>query len=241
MRTRGLSNFRLKVIGLVFVALSAVGTAFVRKGMPTDINQASLYELTWSIVLEVVSWIGFPIYAWLLVGGYRHTSSMAKYGARLLLVGIVAEVPYDIATMGTVFDMSSQNPAFALVVILIVLYALDRVTTYRGWSFFLGFVVVVAGLLWLLLLNIGVRLGHLPGGVVMLAFALIFRYLASRENWMNFVGCLVGALAGIFPAFGLAILHFRNEEEGMGTTAKWTFYAAYPVLLLVIGLAGLLS
>jgi len=239
VKTRGLNNFRLKVIGLMLVVLSCVGTAFVRKGMPADLSQASLGQLTWSIVCEAVSWIGFPIYAWLVVNGYQHTSSVVKYGARLLLVGILAEVPYDLASTGTPWDMSSQNSVFALVVILVVLFALDRLSAQpRGLYLFMGFIVAVAGAVWMLLLNIGTRL-VLPGGVVMLLFALIFRYLSNRENIMNLVGSVLGAVAGIFPAFGLAILHFRNGEP-VGTTAKWFFYAAYPVSLLVVGLAGLL-
>jgi len=102
-------------------------------------------------------------------------------------------------------------------------------------------VVVVAGILWMVVFNLGLRLGLMPGGVVMLLFALIFRYLANRENTMNFLGCLVGALIGIFPAFGLAILHYHNDELGMGRVGKWFFYAAYPTCLFALGLAGLLS
>jgi len=160
---------------------------------------------------------------------------------RLLVVGLVAEVPYDLASTGHTWDMSSQNPALALVVILVVLYALDRLSAQtRGVYLFMGFIVVVSGILWMLLLNAGLRL-VVPGGVVMLLFALIFRYLSGRENIMNLVGSVLGALVGIFPAFGLAILHFRNEELGMGTVGKWFFYAAYPVCLFTVGLAGLLS
>ena len=241
MKKRGLNNLRLKIVGLVLVILSAVGTAFVRKGMPGDLNQASLTQLTWSILLEAISWTGLPIYAWLTVTGFLHTSSVVRYGVRLLVLGLAAEVPYDLATTGKVWDMSSQNPALALVVVLIVLHALDRLGAQtRGVSLFMRVAVVVAGVLWMLLLNIGLRL-VLPGGVVMLLFALIFRYLSNRENIMNLVGCVLGALAGIFPAFGLAILHFRNGEQGMGPVGKWFFYAAYPVCLLGLGLAGLWS
>ena len=241
MKTRGLSNLRLKVIGLVLVALSALGTAFVRKGMPADLSQADFIQLTWSVVLEAISWIGFPIYAWLTVNGYLHTSNVMKYGVRLFVLGLVAEVPYDLATAGKALDMSSQNPVLGLLVILIVLYALDRFSAGpRGRSIGMSVFMVIAGVLWLVGLNIGLRLGLMPGGVVMLVFALIFRYLSHRDNIMNLVGCVVGALAGIFPAFGLAVLHFRNGEQGSASPAvKWFFYVAYPVVLLVIGLAGL--
>lgn len=243
MKTPGLSDLRLKVLGLIFVVMSAFGTAFVRRGMPSDLAQASMSQLTATVLLETISWIAFPLYAYLLVSGFTHTSSLIRYGVRLLVLAIVAEVPYDLATTGKVWDLSSQNPVFALLITLIVLYAIDRFSaSSRDRYIAFSIMITIAGMLWILLLNTGLRLGLMPGGVVILLFAIILRYLARRENIMNLLGGVLGALAGIFPAFGLAILHYRNGEQGFTSQrVKWFFYADYPACLLVIGLAGILS
>ena len=79
-----------------------------------------MVAMTVLVICEVVSWTAVPLYAWLLVQGYRHTHSVVQYGIRLLALAIISEVPYDMATSDKVWDMNSQNPVFALVIALIV-------------------------------------------------------------------------------------------------------------------------
>jgi hypothetical protein len=157
------------------------------------------------------------------------------------VLAVVSEVPYDLATSGRPWDMSSQNPVFALLVSLVVLASLDhlrrRGTPGRAG---LGAAVCVAAVLWLLLLNVGLRLGVMPGGVVMLLLVLVFYALHRRENTMMAVAGVVGAVALLFPALGLAFVHFRNDTPGPARLRPF-FYAAYPVCLLAVGLLGLAS
>ena len=243
MRARGLSNAQLKAVGLGFVVLASLGTAVVRKGMPDDLADADLTRLTVAVLLEALSWIAFPMYSWLLWSGYTHTRSVGRYGLRLAALAVVAEVPYDLATSGRAWDMSSQNPVFALVVGLIVLAALGHLRlggTGRGGAgrIALGVAVVVAAILWLVLFNVGLRLGLMPGGVVMLAFVLLYSWLHRRENTMVLAGAVLGAVAGLTPALGLGFVHSRNETVG-GARSKYAFYAAYPLVLLGAWFVGL--
>lgn len=237
-RVRGLSNYRLKIVGLLFVMLSALSTAVVSKGMPTDLAQASMAQMTATVLLEAVSWMAYPVYAWLLYSGFIHTRSVRRYGLRLLVLAVVSEVPYDLATFGRPWDLRSQNPVFALVVALVVLAALRLLRERRspGWGA-LSVLVCIAAAAWLMFFNVGLRLGVLPGGIVMLAFALVFFYFHRRENTMMGIGALLGAVAVLFPALGLGFVHFRNET--LGPDRKYFFYVAYPIVLLAIGLFGL--
>lgn len=236
-RRKGLSVFRLKVVGAVLMALSVASTTLVPRlfGALTADNMTAL---TAAVVCEVVSWCAVPIYAWLLFDGWRHTHDVRRYALRLCAVAALAEPAYDRLTVGRWFDLRVQNPVWGLLVALIVLVVLDRLRTrYAGaaqWAMTVA--VVGAGMLWDLLLHIGVRQRVMPVGVLTLAFVLVFRFLSSRENTMMFTAGLLGAVMCITPAVGVAILHYRNGELGYRDRdghawATWVFAALYPLML----------
>ena len=48
---------------------------------------------------SIIRWIGrisFPLFAFLICEGYRHTSNIWKYFLRLGIFAIISEIPYDI-------------------------------------------------------------------------------------------------------------------------------------------------
>ncbi len=124
---RGLTVFQLKVIGAVALALSAGSTTIVPLFFGSDIN--NMTSLTAMVLSEVVSWFAIPIYAWLLVQGFRETHSRVAYGLQLFILAVVCEVPYDLCTSHKAFDLGSQNPVFGLFVAFVVLAVLDWVAS----------------------------------------------------------------------------------------------------------------
>jgi uncharacterized membrane protein len=90
----------------------------------------------------------------------------------------------------------------------------------------------------MLFLNVGLRFGLMPSGLLLLAFVLVFWYLNRRENLMMMVGALIGAFAVVMPAAGFIILHYHNNKLGMQVRTQWVFYILYPVTLLAMGLYG---
>ena len=152
---RGLSRFKLKVIGDVLLFLSAASMTLMPMlhGAPTEENMGAR---TATVLCEAVSWIAIPIYAWLLYTGFDHTRSWLRYGLQLLALALVSEVPYDMVTFGKWFDMRSQNPVFGLVIALIVLVLLEVLQDYgKGLRITLTVVLVLVGLLWDWLFRIG--------------------------------------------------------------------------------------
>lgn len=233
-KPRGLSNFRLKVIGAALMACSLISIAT----LPADLSTAAdldMASLTVAVLFEAISWIAAPIYAWLLVDGKAHTSNPWAYGIRLLVLALICEVPYDLATTGQPLDWRSQNPVFALVVTLVVLSVIDWVATRPvGVRYPVIAFVVIVGVAWMLIGRIGVRQQLVNVGVLLLVCAVLMRLLRARENTMMMTVAGVGALFGVMPAFGAAVLHYRNGELGYDRPwVQWVCYAAYPVLLLV--------
>jgi hypothetical protein len=228
----------LKIIGLALLAASMIGTGVIQKDMPTDLAEADFARLTAALALEIVSWAAIPIYAWLLCDGFRHSRSVARHASRLLVLAVISEVPYDLATSGAPWDMSSQNPVFALLVSWLVLVfgrgfkGVTRASRGLAWA-----ALSAAGAIWLLFFNVGLRLGLMPAGVLLLAFTLVFWFLDERQNTMMFTGALIGVLGGVSPAFGFVVLHFRDGQLGTRLDSKrYFFYGLYPLCLLAAGL-----
>ncbi|OZG61826.1 ABC transporter permease [Bifidobacterium lemurum] len=236
---RGLSNLRLKTIGIVLVALSCVSGVVFPSGLSgLDAADVDMTSLTVAVLCEVVSWVAVPVYAWLTVEGYRHTRDVRRYVVRLLALAVISEVPYDLAATGKAVDWGSQNPVFALAIVVIALALIDafrdRPTVARRA---ICVIVAVAALAWMLLGHIGLRQQIMSEGALILVLALIFRYLPARENTMMMLAAACSALCCILPAFGVAILHYRNGRLGYDRAnrpwVQWLFYALYPATLLV--------
>jgi hypothetical protein len=231
------------VVGLVLVLGSAAGTAVVVKGLPSVAADADLSQLTIAVVLEALGWAALPLYSWLVYTGFRHTRSVGRYASRLTVLAVVAEVPYDLASSGRPLDWSSQNPVFAVLVALGVLAYLEAIRRRAlAGRTLLTVIAVLTASAALLMFNVALRLDLMPCGVLLLVFALVFYFLDGRENTMMLVGGTIGALALVFPAFGFAILHYRNGQEGMRVPAeKMMFYALYPVGLLAVAVGRVLA
>lgn len=100
MQKRGLSQEGLKLIACMTMLLDHIGVVIVmdcfenatgaNKGMLLD-----LYE-----ILRTIGRLSFPIYCFLLVEGHVHRRDPKRYGLRLLLGAILAEIPFDLAAFG---------------------------------------------------------------------------------------------------------------------------------------------
>lgn len=248
-QSKGLSVFRLKMIGFVLLAIGTLSSALVMRDIP-DPGKASMGMLSIVVLCEAISWIAIPIYAWLTVTGFHKTASIGRYMLRVLILALACEVPYDMATSRSFWSMDSQNPVWAVLTALVVLSAFRLVDpnppadSYKGTTLAVGqagawvirIVVVLAAFLWISLLCIGLRLGRVNEGIVFLAMVIVFDLLHRRENTMMYTAALLGAVLFLTPAFGVIFLHFRSDRLGYThKNTKWAFYIAYFVLLLVCG------
>ena len=128
---------------------------------------------------------------------------------------------------------------FGLLIALIVMAAFDWVKRRyeRGMQYVLMVMLAIVGLLWNLMLHIGLRQGVMNVGAITLAFVLVFYLMNRHENTMMITAGLMGAVSFIAPAVGVAFLHYRRDELGYRHAwAKWVFYVLYP-LMLVVGMA----
>lgn len=77
--------------------------------------------------LEYLRWFGrlsFPLFVFLLVNGFRHTSSRLRYALRLGIFALISQIPFDLFCSHPVF-FEKLNVFATLLLCLLTLWAVD--------------------------------------------------------------------------------------------------------------------
>ena len=121
----------LKLIAILTMFIDHIGAAVIEKIMYSDIT---LSNRTLNILAHIddglrgVGRLAFPIFVFMIVEGYTHTSNWKKYLLRLSIFALISEIPFDLAFNGRIIDFSAQNVFFTLAIGLAVIAAADYVS-----------------------------------------------------------------------------------------------------------------
>lgn len=234
----GITAFKLKLAAIIGMTACHAGYVF-----------ADLLPFPLACILQACGGITFPIMAFLLVEGYKHTSSRGRYASRLLVFAILSQIPYWLV-LGW-----NGNVLFTLLLSLwlLVLYDTAR-REHIGWGVYV--VLLVAALALSLLLDWGfigpimVLMMHtekhplkriaapLAVAVVGLGLPAVAEFAASlllfegsAAAW-SVLPDMLYALVGI-PAAGALLLFYRGQR---GKSLKWFFYSYYPTHIAFLGM-----
>lgn len=225
----GLTAFPLKVLAIVGMTANHASSVYLPY-LPHE----------WVCVLYALGGLTFPIMAFLLVEGYRHTSNIRRYAARLFVFALVAQLPYG------AFLAHNANVMFTLLAGLAVMWLYDHVDQGRFWLAFAAIAAASAACDWGVLGPTMVLILHTvrgrrrivyAAGVPILAVGLpALAQLAAAPSLINLAAVLY-PLVGCSATIPLLLAY----NGGRGRPMKWFFYAYYPAHIAVLGLAkGLL-
>lgn len=246
----GITASALRVWGLLFMAVGVVGKGLIQnvllgigsmdmQDMLQAMNESSnvMGMVTLSLVLQAVESCAVPIFAFLAVEGYQHTTNYKKYLTRVILVALVSEVLYNIVMNGAFIAMDSRNPVWGVALALILLSLFRYVDEHMKGSKLLKVVMAFAGVLWASML-------YIDHGVFFLVMVLVLWVMRRKPQYRLFVGMGAAALCTVISPFYLAstmgfmAVHFFNGEPG--DSSRVVNYAAYPAMLLAVAAAGFL-
>lgn len=225
----GFNAYTLKLIAII--AMTLQHSAIVFKQVVPFEAKISLYAF---------SGLTFPIMAFLLVEGYKHTSNFKRYALRLLFFAIITEIPHMWAMKG--FGL---NVMFTLLLGLVTLYLHDHMKNRTAfWLAFIGLSLATIIMDWSLM------------GVPM-----ILLYYLLRGKWKKIlipvllpigyafvqfiVKCIVPSMSGIedlpslafaFIGCGLSIPLLTYYNGQRGRSSKYLFYLFYPGHMIVLAL-----
>lgn len=225
-RYRILSGSWLKVIAMVAMAVDHTahyllyGQAWWME--PLVQMQIGQRTVSWYFLMRCIGRLAFPLFAFLLVEGYLHTSNRRRYGRNLLVFALLSEVPWALLHHGLL--LRSHNVMFTLLLGFVGLWAIEH---YRNEQ---RRVVVV--LLGLLVISI---LFHPDYGGAGFAFIILLYTLRRHRLLQAVIGsCMLPMkqIAGL--AFIPMVMYNGRRGFISGPWAKYLFYAFYPLHLIII-------
>jgi len=220
-----------------------------------------LLDHMWATVCSDYSWmtqvgrIAFPIFAFMTVEGFVHTSSLKKYMGRMFLFAVITEIPFNLMLSGSIIYPYHQNVLWTFLIGLSVIYLNDRARKKGKW--------------WLSLITAAgtALLGYVIGMITFVDYngagvltVLVFYFLRERKWWCYIlqlaalyyinVEMLQGLTFGVelfghsfeivqqgLALFALPFIWLYRGRRGKKTKAFQYFcYAFYPAHMIVLWL-----
>lgn len=79
-----------------------------------------------AVFLRLIGRIAFPIFAFLIAEGFKKTHNVLLYAGRLIIAGIISEVPFDLCFHGSIgYSSPFNNVMFSLATALLAVFFAD--------------------------------------------------------------------------------------------------------------------
>ena len=213
----GLAQEELKCIACVTMLMDHIGAVF----------------FPYAIWLRIIGRVSFPIYCFLISEGVHHTRSPMKYGLRLLLVALIAELPYDLlfydqftwahnSVMVTLLlgygagIAMKQSPGLIKLIAPLPFLLAGR---FLGGSYGMYGVAVVV--MFLLTKEVPYR----PAIQLLLMVLLCLRMAGFPYD----IGIQFYAVFSLIPIF-----LYSGEKRSRGKALQWAFTLFYPAHMLLL-------
>ena len=223
-----LSGSSLKIIAIITMLIDHIGAVIIYPGyllpnsalISSGTSVANVYAAY--KVLRFIGRIAFPIFCFLLVQGFIHTSNKRNYAIRLFIFALISEIPFDIAVYDSFVSWRTQNVFFTLLIGFLVIWLIDK------WEDKIYLHVIFIGL--------GMGLAHLLStdysywGVALIA---AFYYFRTWPVMLTISGSLL--LLWEAPAI-IAFIPINMYNGKRGLSMKYFFYIFYPAHLALLAL-----
>lgn len=245
-----MSAFALKIIAMVTMFIDHLFASCIDPygvdvwNISRHIVPGTGTTLYW--ISRMIGRIAFPIFCFQIVEGVRYTKNWKRYMARLALLALISEIPFDLALKNFQIDMSSQNVFLTLLfgmMIVTFMKVVDQDWKYLVWP------VLVFGYGYMA--KFIFHTDYDWSGVVCIAVMGLM-----NEPWEKVFRPYTPAVSQmihvVFAALGIFVLYYKNSFEIYGFFAllpialyngrkgysskkvQYAFYFFYPVHLIVL-------
>ena len=242
-----LNGNALRAWAMLFLAAGIIGRGVIQNHMLglsqlttaetiaiMDASEANMNLATVSLILEAMETCAVPLFALMTVEGFLHTSDWKAYMIRVLKLGLLTEIPYNIL-MGNA--LSSRNPVFGVAFALLLLYFYETYAEKGLKNTLIKLFVTIAAVIWCEMLRIEF------GAALILITAVMWPY-RSRPIYRNIVGATMSLVCSVISPFYMAsamsfmTIHVYNGEPS--TNSRNVNYLAYPVMLVLGSIVGMI-
>lgn len=179
--------------------------------------------------LEPLRWIGriaFPLYVFLIVNGFRHTSNRFRYALRLAIFAVISQVPFALMCHPNTM-LGTLNVFVTLLLALLTVWATDEMRKHRFTKFvcFLPTLAVFAVYYFGLLKS--------DYGAKGILLAMVF-YLFDGKYILTALGMLCAIYNSYLIRLGFLLLRtLQGRPYTINTPTKWELIQLFSLLSLV--------
>lgn len=223
MNKKSYDGIDLKIWALFTMLIDHIGAVLIENTSLYSIESFQMLD----VCLRLIGRLAFPIYAFLLVEGFLHTSSWKKYTLRMFVFALISEIPFDLAAYGEITSVH-QNVFFTLLIGLLVLKGLEK----AGQNKAVMAGITIAGCVAATLMNTD----YSYMGILLIAILYILREDHKRR-------CIVGGALFAFEVtsvFAFMMIYRYTGKKGETKLPKMVFYGFYPAHLLILWLIRIL-
>ena len=221
--------FDLKLIACISMLLD-----HIKYAIPATSNILTLY----------FGRLAFPLFAFIAVQGYLHTSNFKKYLIRLIIFGAISEIPFLLFT-SIVSSGTWLNIMFTLLLGLLAIFCIDKFSNK-----FFGFVFAV--LIAILASVVKTDYGWYGVGLMVLIYVLrnhkivfsfayvLFTLIFYAVNYTRFSPELLLHYLPYMICSTLPLIFMLAYNGKLGKKLKYFYYWFYPAHLLAFYLLSLI-
>lgn len=224
-----MSALILKIIAMITMTIDHIGEVF---SMP------STYRM--------IGRIAFPLYALMVIDGYRHirhdSRRLERYAVFLLLAAVISEPLHDLCFYGTFFSMEMQNQILQFLIFIVTCVICERI----GNKF-------VSVIIWLAVIYLNSRfaIGYFGAGIVFMLMLNWYLELKERNDawYLRLFLLLTVAVLTFGELFEQLYVQLYDFSRTMyyvqyyikrGTVVLYTFLA-FPFMAMYDGTYGNIS
>ena len=230
----------LKMFACIVMLIQTVGIAVIEKGLihldqytQESLNQAMSQDSRLMTlagigsIMQLIGGMAIPVFAFLLVEGFRNTSDYKKYLLTMIITALVSEIPYDLAICGKVWDLSSQNAMITMCICLIMLKCMELFSNSSGFAgSMVRILIMIAAIVW-------VSIFRAEYGLCMVLLVTAFYVFDTKNVLKTVLGCIISLMYVTGPIAFYGIWCYNGERKDR--INKYVYYAFYPLHLLVLG------
>ena len=206
---------------------------------------AVAFPETIPVEVRIIGRLSWPIFAYLLAEGFKHTRSRRNMLLRLAAFALISEIPYDIVAGNPLDFLANTNIFYTLFLGGLAIHLFERFDLITGKT-----LAAVCGIFPAAFLGeiLGVEYGGLgvlfifamyfiPHKTVRLIFMGIFVLLQFLPLMLGVPmgehGTIFYVMAMLFSLIPILLIAQYNNQRGY--RLKWLFYTAYPLHLAIFG------
>lgn len=241
MERKGLTQEGLKLIACVTMLLDHLAVVVVMGPIYRAHSgvRMEIYEL-----LRLIGRIAFPIYCFLLTEGSVHTRNPLRYGVRLAIAALIAELPYDVALWGR-FTWQHQNVMVTLFLGFCALEAMKRcpnlplkLLAFLPFVFFAEIVGSDYGADGIMLIALFALTRDVPHRGLIQILGMWFIFSPGHAMFLNWLGGFRMTTQEWAVLAMIPICCYNGQKRTGSKAVQWAFYLFYPAHLLVLNFIG---